>query len=139
MTTTETYSRDELDRAIDLPFRMGFGNALAELDGDLQPPRHGRRRRCCTPCRVLDNAAAKLRDGRYAFSGPPTWETRGVCGAPWSPQHDRLAASTAVGDGAETGSWARCGVRTRASAGATTGRTWGHARPLASPSTAVVE
>ena len=54
MTTTETYSRDELDRAIDLPFRMGFGNALAELDGDLQPPRHGRRRSLAQGLRVGD-------------------------------------------------------------------------------------
>ena len=153
MTTTETYTRDEQDRAIDWAFQMGFGNALAQLDGDLQPPRHGRRRRCCTPCRVLDTAAAKLRDGSIPVLGaahvedapdgrgtrgvrghapgarhlrhpssrgpgrpkspsPPsdaplsgTWaRLRSVCGAPWSPQHDRLAASTAGGDGAETGS-----------------------------------
>ncbi len=75
MTTTETYTRDELDRAIYRAFRMGFANSLAELDGDLQPHHHGRRRRCCTPCRVLDTAAAKLRDSRYPFSEPPTWKT----------------------------------------------------------------
>ena len=136
MTMTETYNRDELDRAIDRLFQMGFGNALTELDGDLQPPRRGRRRRCCMPCRVLDTAAAKLRDGRFPFSGPLTWETRGVCGAPWSPQHDRLAPSTAVVDGAETGSWARCEdpcVRWRYR-----GQNVGAPpRPLASPSTAV--
>ena len=195
MTTTETYTRDELDRAIYRAFRMGFANSLAELDGDLQPHHHGRRRRCCTPCRVLDTAAAKLRDSRYPFSEPPTWKdapdgrgTRAIRGhepggappvAPQSrgpgrtqqpPHHPSrrlldvtaalgplgaiagrlwrslefsarpLGSVTRRGDGAETGSWARCGVSTRASAGATTGGTWGHALPrsLASPSTAVV-
>ena len=31
--TEETYSRGEVDSAIEAAFRLGFGNALAEVDG----------------------------------------------------------------------------------------------------------
>ena len=71
----EAYTRDELDRSIEAAFRAGFGNALAELDGDLQPFGHGRRRRCCAPCAVLANATAKFQDGAYPGALPPTVET----------------------------------------------------------------
>lgn len=40
---SQTFSRDELDHMIEAAFRMGCSNALAELDGDLQPFGHGRR------------------------------------------------------------------------------------------------
>ena len=60
----EAYTRDELDRSIEAAFRAGFGNALAELDGDLQPFGHGRRRRCL--CGVF---CAGERDGQV--SGRP--------------------------------------------------------------------
>ena len=59
-----TYTRDELNRMIEVAFRLGFGNALAEVDGDLHPFGHGRRRRCCAACSVLANATAKFQDGR---------------------------------------------------------------------------
>ena len=49
--TEETYSRPEVDRAIEAAFRLGFGNALAEVDGDLHSFGHGRRRRCCAHAR----------------------------------------------------------------------------------------
>ena len=49
--TEETYSRPDVDRAIEAAFRLGFGNALAEVDGDLHPFGHGRRRRCCAHAR----------------------------------------------------------------------------------------
>ena len=73
--TEETYSRPEVDRAIEAAFRLGFGNALAEVDGDLSPFGHGRRRRCCAACSVLANATAKFQDGRYPWTAPPTVET----------------------------------------------------------------
>ena len=79
--TEETYSRSEVDRAIEAAFRLGFGNALAEVDalaeveGDLHPFGHGRRRRCCAACSVLANATAKFQDGRYPWAAPPTVET----------------------------------------------------------------
>ena len=73
--TEETYSRPEVDRAIEAAFRLGFGNALAEVDGDLHPFGHGRRRRCCAACSVLANATAKFQDGRYPWAAPPTVET----------------------------------------------------------------
>ena len=123
MTTTETYTRDEQDRAIDWAFQMGFGNALAQLDGDLQPPRHGRRRRCCTPCRVLDTAAAKLRDGSIPVLGaahvedaPDGRGTRGVRGHAPGARHLRHPSSRGPGrpkrpsppSGAPlSGTWAR--------------------------------
>ena len=62
--TEETYSRSAMDRAIEAAFRLGFGNALAEVDGDLHPFGHGRRRRCCAACAVLGE-----RDGQV--SGRP--------------------------------------------------------------------
>ena len=64
-----------MDRAIEAAFRLGFGNALAEVDGDLHPFGHGRRRRCCAVCSVLANATAKFQDGRYPWAAPPTVET----------------------------------------------------------------
>ena len=73
--TEETYSRPDVDRAIEAAFRLGFGNALAEVDGDLHPFGHGRRRRCCAACSVLANATAKFQDGRYPWAAPPTVET----------------------------------------------------------------
>ena len=73
--TEETYSRNDMDRAIEAAFRLGFGNALAEVDGDLHPFGHGRRRRCCAACSVLANATAKFQDGRYPWTAPPTVET----------------------------------------------------------------
>ena len=73
--TEETYTRDELNRAIEAAFRMGFSNALAELDADLQPFGHGRRRRCCAACSVLANATGKFQDGTYPWATPPTVET----------------------------------------------------------------
>ena len=79
---TETFSRSDMDRAIEAAFRMGFANALAELDGDLHPFGHGRRRRCCTPCSVLANPTAKFLDGRYPWSAPPM--NRGPRGRPAS-------------------------------------------------------
>ena len=36
---TETFRRSAMDRAIEAAFRIGFPNALAELDGDLHPVR----------------------------------------------------------------------------------------------------
>ena len=72
---TETFSRAAMDRAIEAAFRLGFGNALAEVDGDLHPFGHGRRRRCCAACSVLANATAKFQDGRYPWTAPPTVET----------------------------------------------------------------
>ena len=57
---TETFSRAEVDRAIEAAFRLGFGNALAEVDGDLHPFGHGRRRRCCAACSVLANADGQV-------------------------------------------------------------------------------
>ena len=71
---TETYSRADMDRATEAAFRMGFSNTLAEMDCDLQPFGHGRRRRCCTPCSVLANVTAKPQDGRYPWNAPPTIE-----------------------------------------------------------------
>ena len=65
---TETYSRADMDRATE----AAFSNALAEVDGDLQPFGHGRRQRCCTPCSVLANVTAKFIDGCYPWSAPPT-------------------------------------------------------------------
>ena len=73
--TEETYSRNDMERAIEAAFRLGFGNALAEVDGDLHPFGHGRRRRCCAACSVLANATAKFQDGRYPWTAPPTVET----------------------------------------------------------------
>ena len=37
----ETYTRPDMDRAIERRSRLGFGNALAEVDGDLLPFGHG--------------------------------------------------------------------------------------------------
>ena len=70
-----TYTRDELNRMIEAAFRLGFSNALNEMDADLQPFGHGRRRRCCAPCAVLAKATAKFQDGLYPWSSPPTVET----------------------------------------------------------------
>ena len=64
--TEETYSRPDVDRAIEAAFRLGFGNALAEVDGDLHP---------CAACSVLANATAKFQDARYPWAAPPTVET----------------------------------------------------------------
>ena len=58
----------DLARVIQGAFRLGFGNALAEVDADLQSFGHGgRRRRCCAPCSVLAVATAKYQDGRYSM------------------------------------------------------------------------
>ena len=73
--TEETYTRPDMDSAIEAAFRLGFGNALAEVDGDLHPFGHGRRQRCCAACSVLANATAKFQDGRYPWTAPPTVET----------------------------------------------------------------
>ena len=65
-----------MDRAIEAAFRLGFGNALAEVDGDLHPFGHGRRRRCggAVACSVMARTA-KFQDGRYPWAAPPTVET----------------------------------------------------------------
>ena len=75
MTTTETYTRDEQDRAIDWAFQMGFGNALAQLTAICSRPVTDaggdavRRAASWTPQPPSSGT------GRYPFSGPPTWKT----------------------------------------------------------------
>ena len=49
--TEETYSRPDMDRAIEAAFRLGFGNALAEVDGDGQVSGRPLPLDCATDCR----------------------------------------------------------------------------------------